>query len=305
MYIIKIFSDFCDSTTCKQNCISLLTASEYLKLTDNIIILENDEDNYTHAIILNCAMPILHKNIPKSNVVGLAYEPLPFLNLTPAFINYAQQYIGKYFIGDKQQLPEPFIEHQGFLWHLPRPPTEIVVKHKLMSIIISKKIFAPGHKYRHLFVSAILHNKFPIDIYGHGCSLYDKYRKNTNNFKGDFLGNEPYEDYLFSICIENFESNHYFSEKISSPIMYNCMPIYHGCKNIQSYFGDSFISLSGNIVDDMNKILQILQQPDRFYRKTYTPENIKTPNLLMNIPTLFSSVSSDSSVLSDSSVSSG
>ena len=28
-----------------------------------------------------------------------------------------------------------------------------------------------------------------------------------------------------------------------------------------------------------------------FYRKTYTPENIKTPNLLMNIPTLFSSVS--------------
>ena len=303
MYIIKIFSDFCDSTTCKQNFISLLTASEYLKLTDNIIILDNNSDNYTHAIILNCGMPILHQNIPKTNVIGLACEPLPFLNLTPEFINYAQQYIGKYFIGDKLQLPEPFIEHQGFLWHLPRPPKEIVVKTKMMSIIISKKIFAHGHQYRHLFVSAILDNKFPIDIYGCGCSLYDEYREKTGvtNFKGEFVGKEPYEDYLFSICIENFESNHYFSEKISSPIMYNCMPIYHGCKNIKSYFGDSFISLSGNIVDDMNMIFHILQRPDKFYRKTYTPENIKTPNLLMNIPTIFSSVStSDSSLSSDS-----
>ena len=304
MYIIKIFSDLCDSTTCKQNFISLLTSFEYIKLTtDNIIILDNDEDNYTHAIILNCGMPLLHKDLPKSNVIGLACEPLPFLMLTPEFINYAQQYIGKYFIGDKLQLPEPFIEHQGFLWHLPRPPKEIVSKNKLMSIIISKKMWAPGHKYRHLLVSAILHNKLPIDIYGRGCSLYNTNINNTTHrqFKGEFIGKEPYEDYLFSICIENFESNHYFSEKISSPILYNCMPIYHGCKNIKSYFGDSLIKLSGNIVDDMNLILQIIQQPDKFYRKTYTPENIKTPNLLMNIPTLFSSVSSVSSVSSGSS----
>lgn len=295
MYIIKIFSDFCDSTTCKKNFISLLTASEYLELepTNNIVILDNDADNYTHAIILNCGMPVLHKNVPKSNVVGLACEPLPFLNLTPEFINYAQKYIGKYFIGDKQQLPEPFIEHQGFLWHLPRPPKEIVVKNKVMSIIISKKLFAPGHKYRHLIVSAILQNNLPIDIYGRGCSLYNEHREKTGitNFKGDFLGKEPYEDYLFSICIENFESNHYFSEKISSPILYNCMPIYHGCRNIKSYFGDSLIGLSGNIVNDMNLIVQILQHSDKFYRKTSTPENIKTPNLLMNIPTLFSSAS--------------
>ena len=83
------------------------------------------------------------------------------------------------------------------------------------------------------------------------------------------------------------------------------MPIYHGCKNIKSYFGDSFISLSGNIVDDMNMIFHILQRPDKFYKKTYTPENIKTPNLLMNIPTIFSSVStSDSSLSTNSSVSS-
>lgn len=295
MYIIKIFSDFCDSTTCKENFISLLTAAEYLELepTNKIVILDNDSDNYTHAIILNCGMPVLRQDLPKSNVIGLACEPLPFLRLTPTFINYAQKYIGKYFIGDKQKLPEPFIEHQGFLWHLPRPPKEILVKNKPMSIIISKKMWAPGHRYRHSLVSAILQNNLPIDIYGRGCSLYKEQREKTGitNFKGEFVGKEPYEDYLFSICIENFESNHYFSEKISSPILYNCMPIYHGCRNIKSYFGDSLIGLSGNIVNDMNIIVQILQQPDKFYRKTSTPENIKTPNLLMNIPTLFSNAS--------------
>ena len=295
MYIIKIFSDFYDSTLCKQKFISLLTASEYLELepTHNIVILDNDSDNYTHAIILNCAMPVLHQDLPKSNVVGLAFEPFAFLKITPTFINYAQKYIGKYFIGDKQQLPEPFTEHQGFLWHLPRPPKEIVVKNKVMSIIISEKLMSPGHRYRHSIVSAILQNNLPIDIYGRGCSLL-LYNKERNNpiFKGEFVGTEPYDDYLFSICIENFESNHYFSEKITSPIVYNCMPIYSGCRNIKSYFGDSFIGLSGNIENDMNLLVEIIQQPNKFYRKTYTPENIKTPNLLMNIPTLFSSSSS-------------
>ena len=292
MYIIKIFSDFCDSTTCKKNFISLLTASQYLELehTNNIVILDNDSDNYTHVIILNCAMPVLRQDLPKSNVIGLACEPLPFLNVTPTFINYAQKYIGKYFIGDKDQLPDPFIEHQGFLWHLPQPPKEIVVKNKVMSIIISKKMWAPGHRYRHSIVSAILQNNLPIDIYGRGCSLYNEYREKTGitNFKGEFLGKEPYEDYLFSICIENYESNHYFSEKISSPILQNCMPIYHGCRNIKSYFRDSLITLSGNITTDMKLLVEIIQEPNKFYRKTYTPENIKTPNLLMNIPNVFS-----------------
>ena len=65
------------------------------------------------------------------------------------------------------------------------------------------------------------------------------------------------------------------------------MPVYHGCRNINTYFKDSFISLSGTIEEDMNRIMQIIQQPTRFYRKTYTPENIKTSNLVMNLPNLF------------------
>ena len=286
--IIKIFSNFCDSNNCRDISISLLTQEQKNKQEEkNIIIAGNDDNNFTHAIILNCNMPNLN-NIPKENVVGLAFEPIAFLQLNDEFIEYAKKYIGKYFVGDVHNLPSPFIENQGFLWHLP-PPKEIISKNKVMSIIISKKFFSFGHKYRHIIVNNIINNNLPIDIYGFGCDLYTEYLIKTKDsrFKGTFDNKEPYETYYYSICIENFESNHYFSEKISSPIMYNCMPIYYGCKNIKNYFENSYIELNGNIENDMNIIISILRNPTEFYKKTITPKNIKTPNLLLNVDTFF------------------
>jgi len=286
--IIKIFSDFCNSNNCRDISISLLTQEQKSKQEEeNIIIAGNDDDNFTHAIILNCDMPNLN-NIPKENVIGLAFEPIQFLQLDNTFIEYAKQHISKYFIGDLNNLPHPFIENQGFLWHLP-PPKEIIPKNKLMSIIISEKLFAVGHKYRHEIVNNIINNNLPIDIYGRGCELYSEYLKETSDqrFKGYFENKEPYETYYYSICIENFSSNHYFSEKISSPIMYNCMPIYYGCKNIDKYFENSYIELNGNIQNDMNVIISILKNPNNFYKEIRTPKNIKTPNLLLNIDTFF------------------
>jgi len=286
--IIKIFSDFCDNNCCRDNSMSLLTEEQKNKLKEkNIIIVGNDETNFTHAIILNCDMPNLN-NIPKENVIGLAFEPITFLQLNEEFIEYAKKHIGKYFIGDLNNLPHPFIENQGFLWHL-SPSKEIIPKNNLMSIMISKKIFSFGHKYRHIIVNNIIRNNLPIDIYGTGCELYTEHLLKTRDqrFKGKFENKEPYETYLYSICIENFASNHYFSEKISSPIMYNCMPIYYGCKNIKNYFENSCIELNGIIENDMNIIISILRNPTNFYKETKTPQNIKTPNLLLNIDKFF------------------
>ena len=55
-----------------------------------------DESDFTHAIILNTAMPVL--KIPKQNVIGLAWEPTSFLDIRQDFINYAIKHIGKYTI---------------------------------------------------------------------------------------------------------------------------------------------------------------------------------------------------------------
>lgn len=76
------------------------------------IIITNDD--YTHFILLNISIPVL-KNKLKQNVIGLVFELSRYLQLTKQFIMYAQKYIGKYFIGEKGNLPEHFIEGFGYM----------------------------------------------------------------------------------------------------------------------------------------------------------------------------------------------
>ena len=132
MYRIKIFCPFASSKNCKETYEKINysnTIDFYGK--DNKVYFTDDED-YTHAIIINTIMPEL--KIPKENVIGLAFEPLPFLGLTNQFINYALKNIGKYYIGDKNNLPEPFVEHFGYMWHS-RPPKEIIDKPNILGKI--------------------------------------------------------------------------------------------------------------------------------------------------------------------------
>jgi len=279
MYKIKIFCPFAASNKCKEIYERINYTNEIDFYGENKKIFITDNDDYTHAIIINTIMPEL--KIPKENVIGLAFEPIPFLGLNSKFIDYAKKYIGKYFIGDKLNLPEPFVEHFGYMWHS-RPPKEITDKTKLMSIIVSEKLFAPGHLYRHNLVEAIIKFRLPIDIYGRGSSKYK-----FNRIMGQFNDDEPYENYLFSICIENYQCNHYFSEKIITPILYNCTPIYLGCKNIDNYL-DNVIKLSGNIVNDILLIKNIIINPHKYYKKTYNEKNIKAVNLIENIEKLYS-----------------
>ena len=108
----------------------------------------------------------------------------------------------------------------------------------------------------------------------------------TKYVKGPFKDSEPYEDYLYTISIENFRSNDYFSEKVINPIMYNCSPIYVGCKNIHKYL-DDIILLSGNVSYDIGLINKILREPFKYYKKLYTEKNEKNVNLLKNIDSIF------------------
>jgi len=279
MIKIKIFCSFASSDKCKEKFEKNNYFNEsYFYGKNKKYNITNDND-FTHAIIINTPMPNL--NIPKENVLGLAFEPICFLELTPTFIEYAKKHIGRYFIGDKYQLPEPFVEHFAYMWHS-RPPKEITFKNKLMSIIVSKKQFASGHIYRHKLVEKIIELNLPIDIYGRGSSLY-KYNRIMGEFNDD---HEPYEMYYFSICIENTVCNNYFSEKIITPLMFNCMPIYLGCKNIKKYV-ENIIILEGDILKDIMVIMKILNDPNIYYKKTYTDKNIKAVNLIHNLPNLF------------------
>lgn len=239
---------------------------------------------YTHVVLLNGAMPRLD-NIPKKNVLGLAFEPLPFLNLPPSFYEYAKQHIGRYFIGDvNPSMPSCFREHFSYMWHCPVPSNNFVTKERLMSIMVSNKSFAPGHQLRHRLVQTILQSGWPIDIYGNGCDFYSG---GDSRLKGKFVEQEPYEDYHFHIAIENYETAHYFSEKIMNPLLYQSTPIYWGCRNIHTYFPNSLYSW-GDWEQGIQQIQQILKDPWSYKKKIDVQQVHETINLSKHLYDIFS-----------------
>jgi hypothetical protein len=297
---IKCFSSFCDSKICKDNFENIVEPILLEKYKSNHICFTTDED-YTHVIILNTAMPAINSNVPKENVLGLAYEPIEFLNITQEFVEYAKKYIGKYFIGSKHNLPEPFIERFAFMWFCPpiryenpydkafektliKTSVKPFDKTKVMSIVLSDKISAPGHRYRHVLVENILKNNLPIDIYGKGANRY--LNIGGSSVKGEFKDIEPYRDYCFTICIENYRSNDYISEKFMNPIMNHCMPIYIGAKNVSNYF-NHFISLTGDLKTDIHILINILQEPKKYYKNPYSERNICQMNIFEHVRELF------------------
>ena len=285
---LRFFSSFCDGDTCKMH-YEKDFESELLDYygPDKKLYITN-EDDYTHAVILNTAMPQLKPDIPKENVIGLAFEPLYFLVLTDEFIEYAKKNISQYFIGDKKHLPDPFIEGCAYMWHTV-PLKNLPEKNRLMSIMISEKGFAPGHKYRYDLVNTILHNGLPIDVYGRGCvNFRKKMNKNIDpRLKGEFTDKEPYENYFFHICIENFQSNEYFSEKILNPLLCSTTPIYLGCHNIKKYFDNEVICLTGDLTTDMNLLVNILKEPRKYYQRPVIEKIKETTNFLRNVNKVF------------------
>lgn len=281
---IRIFSSFGDSSNCK-DIYERLCEAKMLEFygEDKDVFITND-DNYTHVLILNTAMPEIPSHVPKQNVVGLAFEPICFLGLTQEFVDYAIQNIGKYFIGDTQGLPAPFIEHFSYMWYIP-PLQTVPTKTKLISIMVSEKTSQEGHRYRHDLLDKILKTDLPIDVYGRGCRYYEQL--GDPRIKGEFTECEPYNDYKFHICIENFQSNHYFSEKVMNPLLSSTTPIYLGCRNIKTHFPNMILSLSGDLDNDMELLRNVVADIDK-YEKEIDVEKVKSfIYLLRNITKMF------------------
>lgn len=240
---IKIFSSFCSSEDAFEVFNRIFSDCSEIEYTI--------DDDYTHAIILNTAMPEL--KCPKENVIGLAYEPIFFLFLNDDFINYVVKNVGIYYIGERYNLPSEFVEKYSYMWHTP-VPTTISPKTKLMSIIISKKDISPNHRYRRELTVELLRRNFPIDVWGNGCSLI----KGSDRIKGEFNESEPYDGYLYTIAIENYIHPHYFSEKLTNALVHKTIPLYLGASSIDEYFPGYIIKLTGELNKDINIIYNVI-----------------------------------------------
>jgi hypothetical protein len=287
MIKIRYFSNFCSSLHCKEK-VELICESHLQEHYGKSFIITASDD-YTHAIILNTAMPNLN-NIPRENVVGFAFEPPAFLNITKEFIEYAKNTIGKYYIGECiGSLPSPFIEGSAFMWHIVPPPI-IPLKARLCSIMVSEKTNTWGHRYRHELVKSILSTNLPIDIYGRGCRFFVganavKDKRLCGEFKE--MDREIYSPYLFHIAIENFSHPHYVSEKILNPLLCGTVPIYWGCSNINTYFPNMTYPLMGNLQKDMEMIFSIMREPRKFVKPINISLIKQKTNILKNIQQLF------------------
>ena len=280
---IKFFSSYSSSPACAASYTRLYDITKNEKYGKEYVF--TIEEDYTHAILLNTAMPIL--NIPKENVIGLAQEPIDYLNekkdkkYMMKFIQYAKENIGKYFIGSYAEiLGPPFINNYGYLEHI-KPLSKLPIKTKIMSLMISDKFDAPGHKYRHMLAKEILKCQLPIDIYGKGCKYY--YKNKDPRIKGKFHLREPYEDYQFHICIENFQKPHYFSEKITNTLLCNTTPIYYGCEKIDHYFPNFVIPLSKKIEKDIQLLENICNNPSKYSKNInikYVIKRISIENVI-------------------------
>jgi hypothetical protein len=278
---LRIFSDFCDSTHGKNVYEEIFETHLMDDYGPTKRVYITVDDDYTHAIIWNKAMPRLLPSVPKENVIGLAYEPPHFLGITQHFVEYAQKYIGRYFIGDVGNLPAPFIGGKAYLSHMPPlKNANNIPKRRVCSIMISQKMNAPGHIYRHKLVGEILKTDLPIDIYGRGCSFYSLL---DPRIKGCFEEREPYENYAFHICIENFQTGHYYSEKIINPLLCGTSPIYWGCKNIDDYFPGVVCCLTGDLAEDMNLLHHLVRNPSNYIKQIDIDKVKEETNLIRGL----------------------
>ena len=291
---VKFFSDYCVSGHCKQEYERACLAQniDYYGKTKKIYFTVTE--TYTHAILLNCPTPP-NLQVPPHNVVGFAQEPhdTPFLKIHQNnFIEYAVKNIGKYFIGSVHTFPTPtFVGHHGFLFyetpkHIPFRPQ----KTKLMSIMVSRKTYTPGHQYRHIIANHIIKNNLPIDIWGNGVENYKQKFPNNKNMMGGFKSMEEMcRDYLFTIAIENTSHDYYFTEKIINPLINNTVPLYWGCKKVEEYFPKHAVRLTGNIGKDMNIIYDVLKNPNKYTSQYIIDQEmvLNKVNLVKNIERIF------------------
>lgn len=123
--------------------------------------------------------------------------------------------------------------------------------------VINPQYNDPGAMYEHRenLLLQILKSDLDIDIYGRGWNIPDARYKGPAKYKEDAL-----RKYEFTIALENSRENYYLSEKLTDCFVYNCVPIYDGCKLVHQFYDpQSFEKIdmtSPFVVEDIHRILQ-------------------------------------------------
>ena len=178
-----------------------------------------------YVLVLNQAREPAIVRCPPDGVWAVMHEPpIPSWKR----MHRGQRAFSRVYTADASLWGKKYVHRQVALpWHVNRTYDELAAcprpeKHRVLSWITSNKASLPGHRQRMRFLER-LRGRVGLDLFGRGFHfLEDKW--------------EGLAPYRYSLAVENFEGPDYWSEKLADCFLAWCMPIYHGCTNIESYF---------------------------------------------------------------------
>lgn len=137
----------------------------------------------------------------------------------------------------------------------------IVPKRLQASISVSEKCQTDGHKLRHRIVNELA-DEFSLRVLGRG---YQHYRQ----------AGTPYEDFAYTIAVENERFSHNITEKLLQPMLFRTVPIYWGGSEADSIFDPEGL-LTFDTIEDLRQLLGKISMEDYLNRQKAIEANYIT-----------------------------
>lgn len=192
--------------------------------------------------------------------VGIIYEPTEINQEVHSWIRQNYDQMDYIFTWDKELCkvsPKFIFMVYGIAW-IKEQFFAIYPKTKNTSIVVSEKRHLKGHNIRHQAVNAYRNH---FDLYGRG---YNKIESLLTAF----------QDYRFTIVIENTNQDCNLSEKLITPMLCGTVPIYWGCPSVGDYFNSKGIITFGHI-SELENIFPTLTEEKYNEMLPYVQENFE------------------------------
>lgn len=186
----------------------------------------DDQTEADLTVVIGFTAEDLHVPNGKKNTLLLIQEPPIYENdwMKKQFADYGK--VVSFWKGIGNNLAE----QSALPWHVNKGYSELsslkaeaITKADRVSWITSKYSHKSGQRLRLDFLKYLQQVQFDFDLFGKGFQpIEDK-----------FDGIAPYR---YSLALENYATDHYWTEKIADCYLSWTMPVYYGCRNIFKYF---------------------------------------------------------------------
>ncbi len=247
-------------------------------LWDGIQFTLDKPDQCDFVVVINQPLKDINIKCRKGGKILLIQEPPYERN------NYLKDYFpffDKIICGFDKRSSTKIVNDQAALpWHVNKNYEQLInlryidsEKMNKISWVTSNSNVNPGHEPRLQFMKIMKQTDLEVDVFGRGIKPID------DKFDGIY----PYQ---YTLAIENYSEENYWTEKIADAFLCYTMPIYYGCENIEDFFPqESFIKI------DIHKPAEAIETIRDALKNDLWKKNIKAiteaRNLVLNKYQLF------------------